>query len=237
MNFIIFFIICSIAGAAEVKRSVTSESQSALDIVVIDRSHLVPKIGPDWSDKTKKELYGGDPSASPSVDKFASTALYQTPLSAFTVAKESRSSNFSEKSGTIAHQCKQLNPDLVWAQITCAAKSVKASLKKFKWPNSSTACRAHAEAFREVFLELNIPRSDVGFYDANSTAGPHVVNRITVTDKNGRPFSYVFDIGWDPDRIFPLGELAKEFHQNNKTLPDIKSTAPKYDFQGSDQKE
>jgi len=213
--------------------SVVSAESIDTASVVADQTHAIPKVGPDWNDALKKDLYKGSPSGVG--DRIMALILDESPASLFGIVKENLNSDFSKKAPIIAQQCKQLNPDLPWAQITCASKSVKATLKKFKWPNTTSSCRAHAEAFREVFNELGIPRSEVGAYDATTTVGGHVVNRVTLTDRNGKTYSYILDVDWAPDQIFPLGELTKEFHQINKNLPDVRFENPKYAFQASDQ--
>lgn len=200
--------------------------------LVIDRNHAPPIVGSEWTDDFKKKFYR-DPVGG-AANRTSGVIMFETPLSALMIGVNKLTSDFSKKAPMIAQQCKLLNPDRPWEQISCAMKSVNTTFKRFKWPNSTSSCRAHAEAFREVFQALDIPRSNVGYFEGSTTTGDtHVVNRITLTDKNGRPFSYVVDVGWDPDQIFPLGEVTKEFHQNNKTLPEIKNENPKYTFQES----
>ena len=88
-----------------------------------------------------------------------------------------------------------------------------------------------AEAFIEVFNRLEIPRSSAFQFADDNESFPHVIDRINVTDKNGRPFVYIIDVGANPDMLFPLTEFTAEYHQPLRgKLPELEFSDPAYSF-------
>lgn len=199
--------------------------EKKIDLVVIQKPQSI-EIGDNWSDKTMNSIYKGTPG---NLDKTIKFLVDDTPFSAmYNWVSTSAEYPQAEK---LAATCKKINEGKMWDQIACISQSIEETFKHHKWPDNATFCRAHAQAFKETFEKLHIPRSQVFYWDASTSIGKHVINRITLTDKYGRIFSYVMDVGWRPNQIFPMAEITKNFHAKyGKNLPEISQEEPKLTY-------
>lgn len=109
----------------------------------------------------------------------------------------------------IATGCKTRYPHDYWLQTRCASEAVDLTLESVRYDadgvkGARSFCRDHAQAFKQVFDLLNIPRSNVGTEPLDG----HIVNRITFLSTDGRYYSYIVDTGWDPGKVWPFNDAA-----------------------------
>jgi hypothetical protein len=94
-----------------------------------------------------------------------------------------------------------------------------------------TFCAVAANLFARLYNSLNIPRSRADFLDASLLPPAlHVANVIFLTSPSGVVFSYVIDAGNLPGVLFPLSQLAINFHTRGSGVETVVTTLPNIDF-------
>jgi hypothetical protein len=71
--------------------------------------------------------------------------------------------------------------------------------------------------FEMVFADLGIQGADAGTLVIQA----HIVNKVTVTGADGRPYTYILDTGWDPGNLYPYGQNARTRFRNGDGLPAL----------------
>lgn len=120
-----------------------------------------------------------------------------------------------KKVQSIAEECKSRSTS--WQKIACASQRVSSYFKGSKFGSFAAFCRSHATAFRKVLNKLDIPRSRAGYKNATYTrrggsTGIHVANMIMITGEDGQVYSYILDVGWFPNKLFPVPKGAIKHH-------------------------
>jgi len=125
-------------------------------------------------------------------------------------------------------------PDSIWGQIACTSFAVWATISK--WERTPSIghlidCKTSAVLFLDVFNFLEIPYSDVGIFNGSfrHSSGKlytHVVNRFTVSGKDGSYYTYIIDTGFMGTNsigtgklevlLFPLTHPTIHFHDRDK---------------------
>jgi hypothetical protein len=173
-----------------------------------------PIVQGQWSDEVIKQRY----KMSPGIGLVNRIMEIINPP--FDWAMDDVDNEFAQK---IADGCKSTYAGDTWKQIHCISEMTDFVLKSEdldKFPRSF--CRLHARLFQEAFQDLNIPGSEAGPVIIAGFPEGHVVNRITLTGPDGQYYAYVIDTGWDPDKIYPLTDATKRWHdEHGQQMPPL----------------
>ena len=174
------------------------------------------KVGDPWTEENKRRLLGFQGAPSPTL-RVLEVMNYESPLMPNPIVDPlSDQGNFSDSQGReIAMRCKSDFSE-PWDRIGCVSKAVNVALKNVKFPDKTTFCRNHAQAFNVSFAGLGIRRALSKTIGASGGWGEgHVVNLIIVTSPTGQTFSYAMDSGNLPQELFPQNDAAIRFHDRD----------------------
>ncbi|MBT4791498.1 MAG: hypothetical protein HON90_08000 [Halobacteriovoraceae bacterium] len=177
------------------------------------------QVGNPWNNETQSKMYNIN--SDDKLPEVITTILFETPVSIIELGVEKLTSDFSYRAKLIAAHCKSKNSD-TWAQVSCVSHSVNKTFKQYKWGDYTSFCRAHAQAFKQAFENLNIPSSLVSKDQIKTSSGfAHVFNRLIIASEDGRYFSFIIDVSWKPGTIFPDALITNQYFDiNNDGVTD-----------------
>ena len=152
----------------------------------------------------------------------------------------------------LADKCKSLHPGDTYAEIRCAATAADVWVDQSQCYGGGncgplpingpgalrTRCRDHERAFRQIMSDMNLPGVSVGVtcvygtiydpvYQANFSG--HILNTVTVTGADGKQYTYMVDVGYDPGMLTPKdGDPSCSYAKDHpdSPLPGQQAPAP-----------
>ncbi len=168
------------------------------------------QIGPAWSTKTKLKIYKARGDA-PVYARALSYLEDRTPLK---IIWNMHFLGFSQEQSAkkVANNCKLQFRNQPWHQINCVSNGVHSLILTAKIEDYVTACQANAWTFKLAFEALEIPHSEVSLAEGDTSAGGHVINKISVKTRAGSILEYLIDVGFYPNILFPYSSFTKALH-------------------------
>jgi len=179
------------------------------------------KVAEPWSPEIQQKYYGEGLTYNAHLFKAINSVLYETPVSLLGIPiEEVTNPATGAEISQIVTKCRQLNNS--WHRIACAAQEVEALLADRDYGVLAAPCRAMSSTFIKVFRRLNISRAWVGYKAANFTMPLgknrvpfptfHVANLIILTGSDGQIYSYVLDLAFYKNNLYPISRAAIELH-------------------------
>jgi hypothetical protein len=186
------------------------------------------KVAEPWTPVTQQKYYGEGIPYNAHVFKAINSILYETPVSVFgMVIEEATNPASNQEISRIADECRRYAES--WDRIACAAQNVEALLVNRNYGVFTAPCRAMSTTFIKVFRRLKIPHAWVGYKAANYTMPlgesrfPFPTFHVAVlTGVDGQVYSYVLDLAFYAQNLYPISMSAKEFYMTGtRQLPEI----------------
>jgi hypothetical protein len=181
-----------------------------------------------WTKETQQRVYGNGRAYNAHVFLAINYLLYETPLVvAGYLVEELTNPATNRQIEQMAAACRAYPQS--WDRIACAVYQVKKNFNEDDFGLLAAPCRSYSTTFKKVFDRLGIERAWAGYKAANFTMPNgfptmHVANVFILTGADGNIYSYVVDLAYYPQKIYPISKAAIEWHSLNgksQELPQL----------------
>lgn len=181
-------------------------------------------VGAPWDENVIKTLYNVNEHK---VVTEAVEVLQSTPFNILTTVRGIFLFPIDEEPlNQIAKKCSAEKND--WNKISCASMRLNAFInEKTSIGKLDADCKTFAYSFKKLANKLKIPGLFVqteqfkGSFVKDGSFAPHVFNKLIFPSSDGQVYSYILDVGWAPNILFPKTELTVRRHSVNRNFSSL----------------
>ena len=200
-NYLILFILLSASSLSLAANSGNNFTTNA---------NYQPQIGETWSADVRRELYELEDFDLTIKGAFYKYLVFESPLSGQYIPTLQKRNWFpDERATSIKNYCSE-KTSIQLELIICISRLVSIELSQPLWKEAidadplRTPCATNAQAFFQIMELFNFKNIELGFhkFDFNEDGKKvsHIINKITFINLSQ---TYVLDIQWAPDVLFP----------------------------------